>query len=56
MKHYVFRRGDERVFEIPRRAGRDRGFVTRVARIGEYTKPRDHSDSADLGAQTRTCL
>jgi hypothetical protein len=51
MKHYVFRRGDERVYEIPRRQVEivDSSLVWPASVT--HTKHRDHSDSADLGAQ-----
>lgn len=51
MKHYIFRRGDERVYEIPRRQVEivDSALVWPSSMTP--TKPRDHSDSVDLGAQ-----
>ncbi len=49
-KHYVFRRGDERVYEIPPRQVEivDSSLVWPAS--VKHNKHRDHSDSADLGA------
>lgn len=51
MKHYVFRRGDERVYEIPPRQVEivDSSLVWPAS--VKHTKRRDDSDSADLGAR-----
>ncbi len=51
MKHYVFRRGDDRVYQVPpRQVEIVESSLVWPASV-EHTKPRDHPGSSDLGAQ-----